>query len=106
MHLASKRRNRAKSNPRDMGRLRFPRTTALRFCLPWNPDSVNFRGSGMTERLTVLALFGVNQKHGGNQWLFVADVERRWRTARPCVRPAAVAPRRRRLPLPRAQPVE
>jgi hypothetical protein len=54
------------SNPPSLGRYLSRIQRAVRFCLPWNPDSVNFRGSGMTGRLTVLALFGVNQKHGGN----------------------------------------
>jgi len=51
--------------------------TAVRFCLPWLPNSVNFRRSDMAGRLTVLASFGTNQTYGGNQWLFVADVEHR-----------------------------
>jgi len=50
-------------------------SAAVRFCLPWNPDSGNFRRSGRAGRLSVLSW--ENQKYGGNQWPFVADVERR-----------------------------
>jgi hypothetical protein len=53
------------------------RSGAMRFCLPWDHDSGNFRRLGMTGRLGVLASFGENQQYGGNQWLFAADVEPR-----------------------------